>query len=286
MAEVEVPEYLYHYTTIKSLPYIFKADGKVSLRLTDYRFLNDAEEGSFLAKIVKKNRAAYCEKLYDPIMLNKFNEFADFIEEQNSRLQENKADVYLMSFTALEDSMQFWRQDYAKDKGLCLKLNTSNFKVPNELCDTVYDYNNTPVFSKVRYSGINDSIDVAIPELRKRLEEFRQAICDDVACRDDPLPIDTGLFDVKNRVWRSEVEWRMKVIHFADYDTTLGSLDVDYNVDDLGIPRATIEIDNPFVEIVLGPTFSPQYVDSIKRWLDGRHFNDIIVKCGDGVLNW
>lgn len=286
MSEQKVPDSLYHYTTIKSLQHIFKENGKVALRLTDFRFLNDAEEGFFLSKIVKKNRDAFYKKLYDPIMQRKFNEHADFIEEQSTWLQERKTEVYLMSFTELEDSMQFWRQDYAKDKGLCLKLNTSIFKVPNKSQGTVFDYNNTPVFSKIRYSGINDSIDVAIPELKKRLEEFSQAIRDDVACKEDPLPIETGLFDVKNRVWRSEAEWRMKVIHFTDWDTTIGNLNVEYNIDDLGIPRATIEMDNPFVEIILGPTFSPQYIDSIKKWLEGRGFSDIIVRCGDGVLNW
>ena len=286
MSEPKVPDFLYHYTTIKSLQHIFKENGKVSLRLTDFRFLNDAEEGVFLAKIVKRNRGAYCKELYDSIKLSKFNEFADLIEEKHNWLQEKRMEVYLMSFTELEDSMQFWRQDYAKDKGLCLKLKTSKFKVPNQSKNTEYDYNNTPVFSKVRYPGINDSIDIAIPELKKRLDELSQAIRDDVACRDDSLPIETGLFDVKNRVWKSEVEWRMKVIHFTDWDTTIGNLNVEYNIDDLGIPRATIEIDNPFVEIILGPTFLPQYVDSMKNWLRGRGFKDINVRCGDGVLNW
>lgn len=290
MAKKQVPEYLYHYTTIKSLPYIFNEDGTVSLRLTDFRFLNDAEEGIFLSKIFKNDRDNYCENLIYPELQSMFNEYADDMVRRIDWLQERTGEVYLMSFTELDDSMQFWRQDYAKDKGLCLKLKTSIFKVPNKAEDTIYDYNNHPVFSQVRYLGKNDGIKEAIPELKAKLEEFRQAICNGEASRDELLyllPVQIGHFDVKNRVWRSEEEWRMKILHFRDDDSTIGGLNVDYKVDELGVPRATIEkMKNPFAEIILGPSFSSTYVDSIKKWLSDRGFNDIDVRCGEGILNY
>ena len=285
----EPPDFLYHYTTIKSLPYIFKAGGKVSLRLTDYRFLNDAEEGIFLAKIIKNNREDFCKGLYDSKVVDMFNEYADDVEKWIDWLQEKKAEIYLMSFTELDDSMQFWRQDYAKEKGLCLKLKTANLKVPNKLEGSEYDYNNHSVFSKVRYFGKNDGINAAMPELKQNLEDFRQAILDGHASRDELLyllPRNIGPFDVKNRVWKSEAEWRMKIIHFSDDDSTIGSLIADYKVDELGIPRATIEVDNPFEEIILGPSFTTSYVASIKKWLSGRGFDDINVRRGEGVLNY
>ena len=93
------------------------------------------------------------------------------------------------------------------------------------------------------------------------------------------------VFSVKNKVWMSEDEWRLKIVRLGE-DSTLHSIKAEYKTDELGIPRATIEIKNPIEEIILGPSFTPQYVDSIKMWLSDRGYKSIKVRCGDGVLNW
>jgi len=287
MPEGKPPKFLYHYTTIKSLPYIFKENGKVEFRFTDYRFLNDAEEGTFLKKFIEKNKADYRKSLKEQDLKKLFDLFADRFSRLEDRLRQNNYTPYIMSFTKCEDSMQFWRQDYAKDKGICLKLSTSKFKFSTEYDGTDFEPK-YPTFSQVRYISSSDTIGKAFPKLKKDLSNFlksKKGNCFDKLVFTKDFQPKIKVFSVKNKVWMSEDEWRLKIVRLGE-DSTLHSIKAEYKTDELGIPRATIEIKNPIEEIILGPTFSPQYVDSIKEWLNNRHFNDINVRCGDGVLNW
>lgn len=287
MPEEEVPEFLYHYTTIKALPSIFQK-GKVVFRFTDYRFLNDAEEGIFLKKFIEKNRAKYCDRLKDSDSKKLFNKLVDLYTGATEFFNMLAFVPYIMSFTECKDSMQFWRQDYAKDKGLCLKLKTSKFKFPIEPGKSS-PTSECPTFRQVKYIGANDSIEDAFPELEQNISGYLKSkggfnFSNLELLKEFPKKMRT--FDVKNKVWKSEKEWRLKIVR-AIYlmDTTLYDVKSDYKIDELGVPRGTIEIENPIEEIILGPSFTPQYVDSIKMMLSDSGFDDIDVRCGDGVLN-
>ena len=278
MAEVKVPNFLYHYTTIDTLPYMFNKtkSGKVyvELRFTDYRFLNDAEEGTFFKKYMEKQSKKFKESLScETKML-----FDEAVDRVQSLLAGDNEYFYVMSFSELEDSMQFWRQDYAKNKGICLKIDTS--KMEGMKKEKKYPISS---FVKVKYPRLNDGIEIWFPELKNKLEKCTANIWSGKKIESYKYEnwFEIFPYDVKNFVWKSEQEWRLQIP-----DAKLASRNVFYEIDDKGIPRAKIWIDNPFVEIILGPSFSPQYVDSIKKWLEGRGFSDIIVRCGDGVLNW
>ena len=284
--EVVIPKYLYHYTTIKTLPYMFQED-KVEFRFTDYRFLNDAEEGIFLKKILDKNRTDYCNALEDEDSQKLFNMFADQHTNIEEFLHSTKSIPYIMSFTECRDSMQFWLQDYAKDKGVCLKVNTTKFKYPTKLDGSPYE-RKCPTFRQVEYFGANETIDDVLPGLKKDISVFLKS---KGGCHFDELefhmdfPLKIQDFNVKNKVWESEKEWRLKMLRL-EKDSTLYCINADYKTDELGVPRATIKIENPIEEIILGPSLAPQYVESIKMLLDDRGYANIDVHCGDGVLNY
>lgn len=289
MPEEKVPKFLYHYTTIKTLPYMFKEndkDGKVVFRFTDYRFLNDAEEGIFLKKFIEKNKADYRKNLKEQDLKKLFDLFADRLLGVADSIYKKNYTPYIMSFTKCEDSMQFWRQDYAKDKGICLKLRTSKFKFPTELDGSSYEPKCT-TFSQVHYISTSDTIGKAFPKLKKDLNDFLKSQDEnqfDALKFASEFPNRIKIFSIKNKVWKSEDEWRLKIIRI-DKDSTLNCIKTEYKTDELGIPRATIEIKNPIEEIILGPSFTPQYVDSIKMWLSDRGYKSIKVRCGDGILN-
>ena len=286
MSEEKVPKFLYHYTTIKTLPYMFQENGDVEFRFTDYRFLNDAEEGVFLKKFILKNKSAFRKSLKDQNLKRLFDLFAYRLTSFAENFIKKNYVTYIMSFTKCEDSMQFWRQDYAKDKGICLKLNTSKFKYPIEY-EAASGEQKCPTFNQVHYISAKDSIGKVFPKLKKDLNHYLkskgESQIDEVDfLRDFPSRI--KIFSVKNKVWKSEDEWRLKIVRLND-GSTLSSVITHYEIDDLGIPRAKIKIKNPIEEIILGPSFTPQYVDSIKIWLADRGHKSIKVRCGDGVLN-
>ena len=182
--------------------------------------------------------------------------------------------------------MQFWLQDYAKDKGICLKLNTSKFKFSTEYDGTDIDPQ-CPTFSQVRYIGANDTIGKIFPKLKNDLSNYlksKKENCFDKLELTNFFSKIIKSFSVKNKVWKSEDEWRLKIVRLGK-DSTFHLIKAKYKTDELGIPRATIEIKNPIEEIILGPSFTPQYVDSIKMWLSDRGYKNIKVRCGDGILN-
>lgn len=276
MPKIKVPRYLYHYTKIDTLKHMFKENGKVELRLTDYRFLNDAEEGLYLEKYLDVQSEKYKSRLSSEAQIF----FDDIRHKMENLLAGSDEHYYLMSFSKLDDSMQFWRQDYANDKGICLKINTMKYaemKTSNGV--------SVPQFIKVKYIRLKQTVNKAFPNLKNTLEEEARKIRDGKTKYElywltnllgDVLP-----YDIKNAVWKSEEEWRIQMP-----DKKYVFHNEIREIDSLGIPRAKIEIDNPFDEIILGPTLSPRYIDSIKKWLKGRGFNGVDVRCGDGVLNW
>ena len=269
-----MPDFLYHYTTIDTLQYMFREDRHVEFRFTDYRFLNDAEEGTFLDKYVDRQSANFRSGLTQTAQLL----FDEEKKKLNRLLFTGDKYFYIMSFGELEDSMQFWRQDYAKDKGICLKIDPSKF----ESMKTVKGID-VPKFKKVIYARLDGDMNTVFPELKDKLEKEAIKIDDGVSTIDSyqlvhflPDP-----YEVKNAVWRSECEWRLYVPDksIVDYKQD------EYKIDNTGIPRTKIWIDNPFEEIILGPSFTPSYEVSIKRWLSDRGFDNINVRCGDGILN-
>ena len=95
MTEEKIPDYLYHYTKIDTLQHMFKSGGEVEIRLTDYRFLNDAEEGTFLKKFIEKNKADYRKSLKEQDLKKLFDLFADRFSRLEDRLRQNNYTPYI-----------------------------------------------------------------------------------------------------------------------------------------------------------------------------------------------
>lgn len=65
--------------------------------------------------------------------------------------------IYTMSFTTQRDSMQFWRQSYANNKGICLVLETKKYQ---SLC------NQTKLFNLQKVLYLDEK------KLQRKLSEF------------------------------------------------------------------------------------------------------------------
>lgn len=46
----------------------------------------------------------------------------------------------------------------------------------------------------------------------------------------------------------------------------------EIEIDEKGVPRYLMRIENPFDEVAPGPTFSNYYVESISGWFDRNHY--------------
>lgn len=267
---------LYHYTKIDFLKDIFNdPEGKtIELKLKDYHFLNDEYEGKWLVhfmescqnKIVsmfEENERFVCEKA-----------IKDFVEYGCYRmlLKEHNDKHYSFSMSELRDSMLFWRQDYAKDNGVALCTEKTELERKSKL-----------TVEQVRYLGV-DSVKNLLPDFVdaikhdaqyiKNLTDLRKYISDngDSDILEGECALERSDFlRVKNFTWEKEKEWRIIVTRKSEEIKDLLDKDVIV-IDEKFVPRYRIKIENPFNEIILGPSFPDYYVESVGEWFDKKKY--------------
>ena len=267
---------LYHYTTLGVIPKIFNdTEGNtIELKLKDYHFLNDGHEGKWFARfmsicqndIVRKfeeNEKFVCEKA-----------IKDFVDYGCYRmlLREQTDKHYSFSMSELRDSMLFWRQDYAKDNGVALCTEKKDFENKSKL-----------TVEQVRYLGV-DTVKDLLPnfvdaikhdaQYIKSLTDFRKYISnngDSDILEGERVLEKSDFLRMKNFTWEAEKEWRIIVTHkYNGKENLLEKEGVE--IDEYFVPRYRIKIENPFNEIILGPSFSDYYVESVGEWFDKKKY--------------
>lgn len=133
MAEIQYPKIdLYHYTSIGSLFSILQNE---TIRLTDYRFLNDTQELSYALNWLKDYLAPKDEEEFGKKVLTAIDnvehgkmERIKSVSDGSPYMQRYLCDIhyYILSLSRLYDDLAMWRM-YAKD-GCCIKFNSQKLK--------------------------------------------------------------------------------------------------------------------------------------------------------------
>lgn len=133
MAEIQYPKIdLYHYTSIGSL---FSIQQNETIRLTDYRFLNDTQELSYALNWLKDYLAPKAEEEFGKKVLTAIDnvehgkiERIKSISDGSPYMQRYLCDIhyYILSLSRRYDDLAMWRM-YAKD-GCCIKFNSQKLK--------------------------------------------------------------------------------------------------------------------------------------------------------------
>ena len=123
---------LYHYTSIGSLFSILQNE---TIRLTDYRFLNDTQELSYALNWLKDYLAPKAEEEFGKKVLTAIDnvehgkiERIKSISDGSPYMQRYLCDIhyYILSLSRRYDDLAMWRM-YAKD-GCCIKFNSQKLK--------------------------------------------------------------------------------------------------------------------------------------------------------------
>ena len=163
--------------------------------------------------------------------------------------------------------MLFWRQDYAKDNGIALCTEKSDFEKKSKL-----------TVEQVRYLGA-ETLNETLPDFVAAVEHDAQYIKSRSDLRSDITDMlegakslaNTDFLRVKNITWEAEKEWRIIITHKSNgKENHLKRNEIE--IDEKCIPRYLMRIENPFDEIILGPTFSNYYVESVSEWFDRNHY--------------
>lgn len=133
MAEIQYPKIdLYHYTSIGSLFSILQNE---TIRLTDYRFLNDTQELSYALNWLKDYLAPKDEEEFGKKVLTAIGNIEHGKMERiksvgggSPYMQRCLCDIhyYVLSLSRRYDELPMWRM-YAKD-GCCIKFNSQKLK--------------------------------------------------------------------------------------------------------------------------------------------------------------
>lgn len=132
-AKIQYPKIdLYHYTSIGSLFSILQNE---TIRLTDYRFLNDTQELSYALNWLKDYLAPKAEEEFGKKVLTAIDnvehgkiERIKSISDGSTYMQRYLCDIhyYILSLSRRYDDLAMWRM-YAKD-GCCIKFNSQKLK--------------------------------------------------------------------------------------------------------------------------------------------------------------
>lgn len=133
-AKIQYPKIdLYHYTSIGSLFSILQNE---TIRLTDYRFLNDTQELSYALNWLKDYLAPKAEEEFGKKVLTAIDDNVEHgkieriksISDGSPYMQRYLCDIhyYILSLSRRYDDLAMWRM-YAKD-GCCIKFNSQKLK--------------------------------------------------------------------------------------------------------------------------------------------------------------
>lgn len=206
MAEIQYPKIdLYHYTSIGSLFSILQNE---TIRLTDYRFLNDTQELSYALNWLKDYLAPKDEEEFGKKVLTAIDnvehgkmERIKSVSDGSPYMQRYLCDIhyYILSLSRLYDELAMWRM-YAKD-GCCIKFNSQKLK------EFFYGFRDAN-FDNGLMNPIDGKIQYEISEELKKAINFHYNLKNELMLYDDILRF---CLLVKSPSFSFEHEYRMGI---------------------------------------------------------------------------
>lgn len=206
MTEIKYPEIdLYHYTSIESLMSILQNE---TIRLTDYRFLNDTQELSYALAWLKsilqsRSEDDFVKKLLIAIENIEHGKIERLkgVGENLPYVHNSLCDVkyYILSLSQSFDDLAMWRM-YAKD-GCCIKFNSQKLK------EFFYGFRDAN-FDNGLMNPIDGKIQYEISEELKKAINFHYNLKNELMLYDDILRF---CLLVKSPSFSFEHEYRMGI---------------------------------------------------------------------------
>lgn len=206
---------LYHYTSLETLKIIFE---NRTIRLTDYRFLNDPKEVNysldFLKKAIPQNSNEYHHKIMRAAISNLENDYICCWEEVGKTekgepifnpFKPQKAKLYVLSMTDKEDELALW-STYGK-MGCSIKFN-------HQALFEYFDKELEPLRAKGILNYFRGKVDYSLDMLQS-LESYVEF--EKTAGRSLELNIDYEIRQLcanfKDKAYKHESEYRVCMVY-------------------------------------------------------------------------
>jgi len=268
--EEKMENTVWHYTKMNVLEKIFPPkgskeynEGKIRLRFTNIRFLNDPSEGLVFRNFFKNHR----EEIANSLPKDSPENLREIIlNEPITDDMMNLSSKYTFSTTYLEDSFAFWNKEYAGLNGVAIgfgefdmyELENGNFIV--EDINYVHIHGKEEEFIKdiaimldnsdiLKYFGIEH---ISSPK------EILSSIIDQLSCI------------YKQKSWEYEKEVRIIIDKASNTEIIFEGNNIKkccYEYIDVSIVKY----------IVLGPECNDEQVKTVREYLDKNGYKDILV---------
>lgn len=163
-----LPLSIVHYTSISALPSII-GQNHVQLRFSDYRFLNDSQEGVYYINVVSNCVNELCTQGLDALWMNdeiKNITIAEPIFDSQKVLRKEDEDLFFACFSLENDSLPMWNY-YANgdtNNGCNLEFDTVNDSTIRDLFKK--EYGRTFKIMRVIYD-LHKQIEITMDILRE-----------------------------------------------------------------------------------------------------------------------
>jgi len=270
---------VWHYTKMGNLEKIFPPkeskeynEGKITLRFTSYKFLNDPSEGLILKKFFETNKDSILKGF--PL---------DFKKKQFENKIQLNIFSYVFSATYLKDSFAFWNKEYAGWNGVSIGIrwhkpffmnkNSSDSIIPSDVIYVDPYLNLKPSYNLIKKTAecLNFCYHELFPIIKNEILDHAET----------PMSKNYGAFDIfitvfsnmyKHKSWEYEKEVRL-----ITGGNSFESSKIEFN--DNKIKKFGYKtFDKKIVPwITLGPACNNEDVKAVMEYLRSNGYDDIQV---------
>lgn len=285
MEKIKYPEVnLYHYTSLNALMAIIE---NKTIRLTDYRFLNDTSELFFAIEELKRNLEKYKENPYYSEFLKALDDISNGKMQCKTAAKLNTGEIlitpqvqnvqyYILSLSMQVDALNMWKM-YA-ETGCCLKFNSQ------KLLEYFHDFRDKCFFKGLSNIVYGEVLYGKYPEMDNMFISSEFNI-------HNPLMIYDTLLQYclkrKNDDFSNEMEYRVGLyfndlihekISCEDKESEKFIFSLVNNVIKPQLELKYFPIKDILEEVIISPYSSNLSVLGVKEFLFKNHFQNVNVK--------
>jgi len=250
-----------HYTKMEALGKIFlpkENGGKIRLRFTNVRFLNDPSEGLVFKK--------FCENYKEKTNNNLSQDLQEIINKEPAENMVDLDNGYIFSMSNLKDSFAFWNHEYAGLGGIAIVFDKSEILKLKDF-----------IVKDVRYIDINykeNKDEYTEEELIEQENEQLELIRDiesivsksNDSSKDGPSIMRISSWFCKQKSWEHESEMRIIKNKPSNIEVRFDNNNIKkycYEYFDASIVR----------RIILGPECNDAQVEAVKYYLKDNGYD-------------
>lgn len=270
---------VWHYTDVKGINGIINPDGKLKLRFTDSRYLNDSSEGQEICVVFENackkalDQSVITQDFFDLIISTKPSEYELHIDRAEDKAFYQEFKTYICCFSLSANLLDMWRYYSKGSPGYSIGVNTAIIE------KLAFLYKENIRFYRVIYDN-DKKVDVLIDKIKEVYQIYEKHINYLPTDYDEQIRNYISNFlkeyqmAFKHECFKNEEEYRIVISVLNGSKEENKHLKFRESREGL-VPFVDVELPNSneiINEVYISPYQDEIYVDSTKSFLRSRGF--------------